>query len=124
MSVKPIRWVTLPRWLTRGIFSSVGWLPFLNCACTLPARRPNPANPKQSPRTHFDILRINAPSFLTHFDLASAPSFAAGHPRFGGTASPPFGEQEERRKQLRLPAACRRFRKTLEEIRRVTRGKT
>src|SRR6266566_1678923 len=38
MSVSPIRWDTVPRWLTRGMFSSVGWLPFLNCALAFPQK--------------------------------------------------------------------------------------
>src|SRR5437762_2799302 len=59
-----MRCVTLPPWLTRGIFSSVGWLPFLNCASALAAKKPSPANPAQRPRTHFHMLRITAPSSL------------------------------------------------------------
>src|SRR5437588_1162853 len=73
-SVSPMRCVTLARWLTRGIFSSVGWLPFLNCASALLARRLQPANPAQKPRTHFDILCIAAPSSLIRYDLVRAPS--------------------------------------------------
>src|SRR5436190_4109711 len=63
ISVSPMRCVTLPRWLTRGIFNSVGWLPFLNCASALLARRSTPA---KRPRTDFDMLHITAPSSLCH----------------------------------------------------------
>src|SRR5437879_7350084 len=55
MSVSPIRWDTVPRWLTRGRFISVGWLPFLNCALAFPHKTPSPTN---SPKTHFHTLRI------------------------------------------------------------------
>src|SRR6266705_4540171 len=61
MSVSPIRWDTVPRWLTRGMFSSVGWLPFLNCALAFPHKTPSPTN---SPKTRFHTLRIITPSPL------------------------------------------------------------
>src|SRR6266404_3425381 len=54
-SVRPILCVTVPRWLARGIFSSVAWLPFLNCAPAFPASAPHPA---KIARTHFDTLRM------------------------------------------------------------------
>src|SRR6267154_2529925 len=55
MSVSPILCVTVARWLARGIFNSVAWLPFLNCAPAFPASAPHPA---KIARTHFDTLRM------------------------------------------------------------------
>src|SRR5260370_16163629 len=54
-SVSPIRCETVPRWLTRGMFSSVGWLPFLNCAPAFPAKTPSPATRL---KTHFQTFRM------------------------------------------------------------------
>src|SRR6516164_3758906 len=80
MSVNPIRCVTLARWLTRGMFNSVGWLPFLNCASALPVRSPNPAIPTNNLRTDFDMLRITAPSSLLQLRPGGAPSPGATPP--------------------------------------------
>src|SRR5258708_2179165 len=55
MSVSPILCVTVARWLARGIFNSVAWLPFLNCAPAFPASAPHPT---KIARTHFDTLRM------------------------------------------------------------------
>src|SRR5215472_15750605 len=118
MSVSPIRCVTIPRWLTRGMFSSVGWLPFLNCASALAAIRPNPASPVQRLRTHFDMLRIAAPSSLVCYDLASPPPFAAGHPRLEGRPRRGFVSSKTE-EWPRISADARGFRKNLEETRPV-----
>src|SRR5215469_6443033 len=122
MSVSPMRCVTLPRWLTRGMFSSVGWLPFLNCASALAARRPNPASPPQRLRTHFDILLITAPSSLVGYDLVSPLLFERdtpaleGRPRGGSVSSETeeksrgfrgFIENLEEMRDLGLPFASR-----------------
>ncbi len=82
ISVSPIRCVTLARWLSRGIFSSVAWLPFLNCASALAAKRLNPANAMKRPNTHFDMLRITAPSSLIIYDPVSVPDLPAPTPPF------------------------------------------
>src|SRR6266404_3404314 len=55
ISDSPSRCDTAPRWLTRGIFNSVGWLPFLNCALAPPANTPSPTN---KPKAHFHTLLI------------------------------------------------------------------
>src|SRR5260370_42476245 len=78
-SLNPIRCVTVPGWVPRGIFSSVGWLPFLNCPLALPAKRLNPA---KRPKTHFDMLRITAPSSPMIYDPVSAPDLPAPTPPF------------------------------------------
>jgi hypothetical protein len=61
MSVSPMRCVTVPRWLTRGMFSSVGWLPFLNCASTTPEKT---LAPNSKHKMYLLALRIWTPSSL------------------------------------------------------------
>src|SRR5580704_17470821 len=68
MSVNPILCVTDPRWLTRGMFSSVGWLPFLNCAAALPARAAHPATKL---KTYLHALRIDTPILSPRRNCAS-----------------------------------------------------
>src|SRR5215469_10599224 len=74
MSVNPIRCVTLARWLTRGMLNSVGWLPFLNCASAVLTSNPNPANPTNSPKTHFGISRMTVAILPRNCKLLGAPS--------------------------------------------------
>src|SRR5215469_2065624 len=73
MSVNPIRCVTLARWLTRGMFNSVGWLPFLNCASAVLTSNPNPANPTNSPKTHFGISRMTVTILSRNCKLVDPP---------------------------------------------------
>src|SRR5258708_434426 len=81
MSVSPILCVTVARWLARGIFNSVAWLPFLNCAPAFPASAPHPA---KIVRTHFDTLRmIESPPLkmdLTENRAALTPHWIDGRP--------------------------------------------
>src|SRR5258708_4152766 len=81
MSVSPILCVTVARWLARGIFNSVAWLPFLNCAPAFPASAPHPS---KIARTHFDTLRmIESPPFkmdLTENRAGLTPHSFDGRP--------------------------------------------
>src|SRR5882757_10048336 len=55
----PMVCVVTPCWLMRGRFSSVAWLPFLNCACALPIQK---ARPRKIVRRKRNVLRIDTPS--------------------------------------------------------------
>src|SRR5260370_39055467 len=91
MSVNPIRCDTVPRWLTRGMFSSVGWLPFLNCALAAPAKQLNPA---KTPKTYLHALRIVAPSSFSKILAIGLPWFSpADRPTTHRRSLHPGGKQ-------------------------------
>src|SRR5260370_28643243 len=104
LSVRPSRCDTVPRWLNRGMFNSVGWLPFLNCAPAFPAQTPSPTS---NPKPHFHTLRIITLSPLQEKFTESRRTAPAQHPstdrRFSRTGvSSDTHDCARRASQLRL----------------------